>query len=303
MPFAQINPDLSYWKKQSQPLFPDLAWNIPEQKSGRVAIIGGNANGFSNIVRLAEFMNRNFPFATLTTLLPDTLRDKLPNLPNLEFALSTSSGSFAKSALLRAAFDSSDAVLLAGDLSRNSETAIALAGYINPISSSASEFKKDTSGINQTASDFAKTASIKPLILTRDAVDLLAPEAASWLLRPATFIVASMLQLQKLFRAVYYPRMILLSQPLLPVLETLHKFTLTYPVTLLTFHETISSSPMAAKSPPPISPAPIIARSASGTANSPPASLRSISTIRTNLSPPPPPPSSSNSERGIVAAY
>ena len=46
-----------------------------------------------------------------------------------------------------------------------------------------------------------------------------------------------MAQLQKLFRAVYYPRMILLSQPLVPTIETLHKFTLTYPVTLLTFHQ------------------------------------------------------------------
>ncbi len=29
----------------------------------------------------------------------------------------------------------------------------------------------------------------------------------------------------------------MLSQPLLPVIETLHKFTLSYPVTILTFHQ------------------------------------------------------------------
>ncbi len=46
-----------------------------------------------------------------------------------------------------------------------------------------------------------------------------------------------MAQLQKLFQAVYYPRMILLSQPLIPTIETLHKFTLTYPATILTFHQ------------------------------------------------------------------
>lgn len=212
MAFAPINSDLSYWQKQSTPLYPDLAWNIPERRTGHVAIIGGNAQGFSNVIRLSEFMNQTFPFARLTTILPDALRAKLPNLPDVEFANSTASGSFAKSALLQSAFATSDAVLLAGDLSRNSETAIALSNLIDPKSTT-------------------------PLVLTRDSVDLLAPTAANWLLRPQTFLIASMLQLQKLFRSVYYPRMILLSQPLLPVLETLHKFTLTYPTTLLTFHQ------------------------------------------------------------------
>lgn len=31
--------------------------------------------------------------------------------------------------------------------------------------------------------------------------------------------------------------MIMLSQPLLPVVETLHKFTLSYPATIVTFHQ------------------------------------------------------------------
>ena len=31
--------------------------------------------------------------------------------------------------------------------------------------------------------------------------------------------------------------MIMLSQPLIPIIETLHKFTLTYGITILTFHE------------------------------------------------------------------
>ena len=31
--------------------------------------------------------------------------------------------------------------------------------------------------------------------------------------------------------------MIMLSAPLLPILEAIHKFTLTYPATILTFHE------------------------------------------------------------------
>ena len=214
MAFATISSDLSYWHKQSKPLFDNLIWNIPEQKTGHVAVIGGNSQNFSTVVRISEFINQNFPIKTLTTVLPDALRGKLPPLPNLDFLPSTESGSLAKSRQLELAFSNPNAPLVIGDLSRNSATAVALS---DAITKSASEPNL--------------------LVLARDSVDLLSPESSSWLNRPNTTIIASMAQLQKLFRAVYYPRMILLSQPLVPTIETLHKFTLTYPVTLLTFHQ------------------------------------------------------------------
>ena len=43
-------------------------------------------------------------------------------------------------------------------------------------------------------------------------------------------------QLQKLFQAIYFPKMLLLSMPLTSVIETLHKFTISYPLTLITLH-------------------------------------------------------------------
>ena len=46
-----------------------------------------------------------------------------------------------------------------------------------------------------------------------------------------------MAQLQKLFRAVYYPKMLLLTQSLIQVAENLHKFTLSYPVSIITLHD------------------------------------------------------------------
>lgn len=216
MAFATLNSDLSYWQKQSQPLFPDLAWNIPEQKTGNLAIVGGNSQTFSTVVRISEYANKNFPFSSVKTLLPNALRGKLPPLGNLEFLPSTSSGSFAKSFQLNSYIAHASASLIIGDLSKNSETAIALADAINEPSDNHTN---------------------PPIIITRDSVDLLATEASRWLTRDHTFVIASMAQLQKLFRAVYYPRMILLSQPLLPVIETLHKFTLSYKLTILTFHE------------------------------------------------------------------
>ncbi len=226
MDFAVLDSDLSYWQKQTKPLFPDLLWNIPEQKTGNLAIIGGNSQTFSTVVRISEYANKNFPFSNVKTFLPDALRGKLPTFTNLEFLPSTSSGSFAKSFQLNTYISRSDATLIIGDLSKNSATAIALADAI--ISHS------DEANLN---SDDSIPNHPKPLVITRDSVDLLAPEASNWLLRKNTFVVASMVQLQKLFRAVYYPRMILLSQPLLPIIDTLHKFTLTYPVTLITFQE------------------------------------------------------------------
>lgn len=224
MNFAVLNSDLSYWQKQTQPLFPNLAWNIPEQKTGNLAIVGGNSQTFSTVVRISEYANKTFPFSSVKTYLPDALRGKLPTLTNLEFLPSTASGSFAKSFQLDTYIAHADATLIIGDLSKNSATAIALADAISEESANS-----DSSTPN------LESSNPKPLVITRDSVDLLAPEAGRWLLRANTFVVASMIQLQKLFRAVYYPRMILLSQPLIPVLETLHKFTLTYPVTIVTF--------------------------------------------------------------------
>ncbi len=215
--FAPIANDFSYWQKQTQPLFAELSWNIPEQKTGQVTVIGGNSQNFSAIIRISEFLSQNFPFQQVSTLLPDSLRNQLPPLSNLNFAPSTTSGSFAKSAPLNSALSDSSSTILAGDLSRNSATAIALTEAIT--------------------SSLKSNATPAPLLITRDAVDLLAPSSDQILQHPSLFLVASMAQLQKVFRAVYYPKMILLSEPLVPVIETLHKFTLTYPTTILTFHQ------------------------------------------------------------------
>lgn len=216
MAFADLTSDMSYWQKQSKPLFADLAWNIPEQKTGRLGLIGGNSQGFNAIIRIAEFINQTFPVRDLPILLPASLRTKLPPLPNLNFAPATESGSFAQSPLLSDFVSSNDYTLIAGDLSKNSATAIALTNALIP-----------------------KSPDAKPphAMLARDSVDLLSPSMDQLLVNPNLTIFASAAQLQKIFRTVYYPKMIMLSAPLLPILEALHKFTLTYPVTILTLHE------------------------------------------------------------------
>ena len=218
MAFATINSDFSYWQKQTKPLFEDLLWNIPEQKISTINVIGGNSQNFHSIIRTAEFLSSHFPLRQVSIVLPSALQRTLPPLPNVNFVPSTDSGSFAKSDLLNLAFSSSNFSILAGDLSKNSATAIAF-----------------TTAISKSLTD---ASDIKPLLITRDSVDLLAESSAKLFEHPNLFIVASLAQIQKLFRALYYPKMIMLSQPLIPIIETLHKFTLTYDkVTLLTFHQ------------------------------------------------------------------
>lgn len=216
MAFADLSNDLSYWQKQTKPLFADLAWNIPEQKTGRLGLIGGSNQGFNATIRIAEFLSKTFPIRDLPILLPTTLRTKLPPLPNLNFAPATDSGSFSQSPLLSDFVASNNYTFVTGDLSKNSATAIAVASALLPRT---------------------PQAEAPHVLLARDAIDLLAPSMEQLLANPHLTLFASSAQLQKVFRAVYYPKMIMLSAPLLPTLEALHKFTLTYPTTILTFHE------------------------------------------------------------------
>ncbi len=216
MAFAKINFDLSYWQKQNQPLFSDLLWNVPERKTGHLAVVGGNQQNFATTIRISEYVSQHFPLETVVTFLPDTLRNQLPTLPNIFFCASTTTGSFAKSAELQKAFADYQSTLLIGDLSKNSATTIALSEAIS----------------RTVSSDRAPQ-----LTITRDAVDSLISEMSNLLTRPNTFMLASMLQLQKIFRSVFYPKMILLAQPLVSAIETLHKFTLTYPTTIITLHQ------------------------------------------------------------------
>lgn len=215
---------LDYWQKQTRkkPLYPDLLWNLPEQKQGSISVIGGNSQSFASAYRTSEYLQNHFTLKTVQLVLPDALRGSLPPLSNITFTPSTDSGSFAKSSELRSACSNSETggtlPLLIGDFSKNSATTIALLDAI------------------QSADKNDKSAPVPPLLITRDGVDLLTPEAQNFIHRQNLTLVASAAQLQKLFRALYYPKMILLSQPLTALLEALHKFTLSYPCALVTYH-------------------------------------------------------------------
>ena len=203
---------MDYLHKIDQNPYRDLYWNIPEQKQGVVGVVGGNSQSFRIPVNVAEILTTKYPIKTVNLILPDALKSTLPPLDGLIFLPSTDSGSFSDGKSLAEAINTTDFSLMIGDLSKNSITAKAIKS--------------------------ACQNSEKPLLITRDSVDLLTAEITEkTLMNESLMIFASMAQLQKLFRAVYYPKVLLLSQSLVQVAEALHKFTLSYPVSIITLHD------------------------------------------------------------------
>jgi len=209
--------DLAYWKKQKagSPLFADIEWNKPERRdqAGKLGIIGGNKLGF---VAVAESYQTALETGTghVRVLLPDVLKKTIPaSITDALFAPTTPSGSLSRDATaeLAALEVWADGILLIGDAGRNSETAILYEEFVSRYSG--------------------------PLTITRDAIDLVKNNSKLLVERPDTLIVASFAQVQKLFQSVYYPKVLTFSMQLLQLVEALHKFTITYPCTLMTLHK------------------------------------------------------------------
>ncbi len=206
--------DYPYWQKQDShtPLFPDIEWSKPEQRSmaGKLAIIGGNSGGFVAVASAYQ-LALSTGIGQARVIVPGVLKRTIPpHISDVMFVESTMSGGIAKDdPQLLTSIEWADMILLVGDNGRSSETAIAFEQLL----------RGDT-----------------PLVITRDAVDLLMNASQQVVDREKTLLVLSLAQLQKLFKSLYYPKIISFSMQLLALVEVLHKFTLTYPVTIATFH-------------------------------------------------------------------
>lgn len=206
----------SYWKTQTadKPLFPDIEWSKPEQRAqrGRLGIIGGNKLGFAGV---AESYSTALTAGAgdVRVLLPNCLRKAIPaTMTDVVFGACNQSGSLARDALddMRALGAWSTAILLAGDAGRSSETALVY-----------SDFIREYDG---------------PLVITRDAIDLVKNDADLIASRANTVLVLSFAQLQKLFQSLYYPKVLVFSMQLMQLVEAVHAFTITYPITIAVLH-------------------------------------------------------------------
>lgn len=235
--------DQKYLKKLERGAFADLLWNLPEppQTLGSLALIGGNQNTFREIVKTSEAALSSKMFSTVQTIVPGSLkstflpaagtqktatrsqisRDRLetiplkgkttasPSTPEFIFSPSTSSGSFAESAIIPETLKNTDFAIFLGDFSKNSITTNFITSVLVKITT--------------------------PALLTRDTIDLISASSASKLLENSNLIyLASGANLQKLFHAALYPRPIFLSMPFTAFADALHKFTLTYPAKVIT---------------------------------------------------------------------
>jgi hypothetical protein len=126
---------MEYWQTQSedQPLYPDLLWSRPQNKrqAGKLLIIGGHAQEFAQVAAAYE-ASQKAGAGTIKILMPASLEKLAGMIPGVEFAPANSIGSFAQSSLaeLLDAADWADAVLLAGDFGKNSETAAVLDKFL-----------------------------------------------------------------------------------------------------------------------------------------------------------------------------
>lgn len=204
--------EYSYWHKQTpdSPLYGDIEWSKPEQRSqkGRLVIIGGNKLGFAGVAE-AYMVSTHAGVGEVRVLLPDELKKSIPPvMTDVVYGPTNPSGSLAKDSIaqMKAMGDWSTSVLMIGDAGRNSETAIVYEDFLH-----------DYSG---------------PLTITRDAVDLIKNASSSVVERADTLLVVSFAQLQKLFQSVYYPKVLTFSMQLTSLVEAIHKFTITYPVTI-----------------------------------------------------------------------
>lgn len=205
-----------YWQKQTpaKPLFPDVEWSKPERRdqAGKLAIIGGNKLGFAAVASAYSDALRA-GIGQCRVVLPEALKRAIPtSITDTLFVPTNPSGGMAKDGLpqMQATAAWADSLLLIGDTGRNSETAIALEELLQ--------------------------STAKPTVITRDAVDLLKSNSELMLTRENTLLVVSFAQLQKLFQAVYYPKILAFSMQLTNLVEALHKFTITYPATIAVLH-------------------------------------------------------------------
>lgn len=212
-----MNSEHPYWQKQAlgQPLFPDIEWSRPEQRSqaGRLGIIGGNKLGFAGVAEAYDTAVKA-EVGEVRVLLPDVLKKALSHsVTDAVYGATNPSGSLARDALtdMKALGEWATGIIMVGDAGRNSETAIVYEDFLGDYKGS--------------------------LTITRDAVDLIKNASQSLVERPDTLLVVSFAQLQKLFQAVYYPKVLTFSMQLTSFVEALHKFTISYPVSIVVLHK------------------------------------------------------------------
>lgn len=207
----------TYWHKQNRenPLYKDFEWNKPERKSerGNLGIVGGQTSGFITVAGSYKIAHDD-EIGQVRVLLPDSLKKSIPiSADEVRFSKTNTTGGLSKDSVgdLVALADWSDVCLMIGDCGKSSETSICY-----------EEMLKKTNS---------------PVVITRDAIDLVLNSTNILLNRHNTLLVLSFAQIQKLFKNAYYPVILSFNMQLTQLVEAVHKFTITYPISIAVFHQ------------------------------------------------------------------
>ena len=206
----------NFWFKQDEKaLFADLEWDKPERRdlAGRICVMGGNLHNLSAPAKAYEHIRSIGPSAIKLVLPDKTKRLIAQTIPEAQFLPSTPSGEFSREGLseLLEQLAWADTLLLPGDVGRNSETTILLEEVID--------------------------AYHEHLVITKDALDTLTPNANLLINRSRTTLIASFAQLQKIVKNSDEVAALTFTIDLVKLVEFLHNFTATYPVNILTYHQ------------------------------------------------------------------
>lgn len=199
------------WLRQTkEPLFPDILWSQPEnvRYAGKLMIIGGHKQSF-NAVSEAYSSALKAGIGTARVILPDALQKPLKGLfLEAEFAPSNAIGSYSRQALdtLLKVASWADAVLLAGDFGRNSETAVLLEGFVEKYNGK--------------------------LALAGDTLDYFAAQPGALIKRPDTLLIGELTQLQKLAS----PALIQQKADFIKIVEQLSDWVKQTPLSVVTEH-------------------------------------------------------------------
>jgi hypothetical protein len=208
--------DPTYWLKQptDKPLFDKLIWSRPEnrQSAGKLLIVGGNAHSVSAPAFAFQAANKAGVGAA-RVVLPQAIAKTIgKSFPEGEFAFSTPSGSFAKTAVNQVLenADWADAVLLAGDFGHNSETAIFLEQILDKYHG--------------------------PLVITQDGLDYFVNDVGKLTNRDNTVIVTNLAKLQKITRVGTPSLIIQHSMSLHALVGLLNSWSRESKARILTYH-------------------------------------------------------------------
>lgn len=205
-----------YWLRQTdRPLFPELEWSRPETRAqaGRLLIVGGNgyefkapANSYGDALEAGV--------GSAIVLLPNSMQRVVADIfPEAEFAPSTPSGSFAREslALMLDLAAGANAVLLAGDVGRNSETTVLLESLLSKYRG--------------------------PAVLTKDVADLFCQQPSAIVGRPDTLLIIAMGQLRQLATEAQFARAFTSDMSLVQLVDALHDLTEQFPLHIITRHQ------------------------------------------------------------------